>query len=306
MNAIIFGATGQDGRYLTEILAHAGLAVTGVARHGGDVPLDVSDVPGVRQLIRRLHPSYIFHLAATSNIRYEDLWANHASISTGTLAILDAVKQECPGARVLLAGSAHQFINRGEPLNENAELDYSDPYTVARHHSLFAGRYFRKLGLKIYFAYLFHHDSPYRSNHHLTMKIAEAAARSAQGSADKLTLGDIDAQKEFNFAGDTVDALWRIINQEAHFEYVVGSGVSYSIRNWVELCYSHVGLDWRQHVHINDRFSSTYRRIVSDPQLLQGLGWKPRTDLSSMCEIIMEEALRRVQPAHAPVLIQST
>ena len=149
------------------------------------------------------------------------LFENHEAIAAGTLAILDAVDRLAPKAKVLLAGSGLQFINQGLPLNEGSPLYDSSPYVVARNSSLFAARYFRQRGLKIYFAYLFNHDSPLRSNRHLNMKIAMAAARVANGSKEKLLIGDLDAEKEFNFAGDVAAAMWLLIRQDELFECVL-------------------------------------------------------------------------------------
>jgi len=293
MNAIIFGASGQDGHYLARILKREGLEVAAVSRHSPGLQLDVSDALGVRNIVRKLKPKYIFHLAATSTISHDALWSNHASIASGTLAILDAVAHEHPLAKVFIAGSALQFVNRGEPIDESAELDYSNPYSLARNHSLYASRYFRSRGLKVYFGFLFHHDSPFRSSQHLSMRIAEAAAQAASGSKTNLKIGDIEARKEFNFAGDITEAIWSLISQDSVFESVIGSGICHPITEWIRLCYRHVGLDWTKHVQIDPSFQSTYQRIVSNPAKIYGLNWRPRTSLNELTEIIMQEALHR-------------
>ena len=266
MKALIFGVNGQDGFYLSDLLNRREIEVTGVSRSNGSGQWTVGDVARTEQveaLIVEHQPDYIFHLAANSTTRHDALFENHATISTGTLAILDAVDRHVPKAKVLLAGSGLQFVNEGLPLNEESPLDHSSPYVVARNSSLFAARYFRERGLKIYFAYLFNHDSPLRSNRHLNMKIAVAAARVANGSKEKLLIGDLDVEKEFNFAGDVAAAMWLLIRQDELFECVVGSGQSHAVRDWIEACFREVGLDWNDYTETDRTYASPYRRLVS-------------------------------------------
>lgn len=293
MEALIFGSTGQDGHYLRELLARQGISVFGVARHGGDAKVDVSDAVTVSDLVRQRQPDYVFHLAAASSTAHEHLWANHAAISTGTLAILDAVEKHAPRAKVLLAGSGLQFVNHGQPLDEQAALDHSSPYVVARNHSLFAARYYRQRGMQVYFAWLFNHDSPLRSSRHLNMKIAEAATRAASGSPEKLLIGDPDAEKEFGFAGDIVAALWTLIRQNQVFECVAGTGQAFPVRAWLRACFDIAGLDWREFAQTDPAYQSPYPRLVSQPARLLALGWQPRCTLPELAEMMMVAARRR-------------
>ena len=292
MKALIFGVTGQDGHYLKLLLQNAGVSVVGVARRGGDVQLDVKNREDVCGIIRATRPDYIFHLAAESSAAHQYLWENHDAIGTGTLSILDAVDKESPDSRVMLVGSGLQFVNDGRPLDEEAALDHSSPYAIARNYSLFAGRYFRQRERRIYFAFLFNHDSPLRTARHLNMNIAMAAVRIARGSSEKLLIGDLTAEKEFNFAGDVVSALWCLVQQDDVFECVVGSGECYPVSTWVELCFRHVGLDWEQHVTFAENYTSPYRRLVSNPNRLKNLGWHPTMDITQLSRIVMDHALK--------------
>ena len=298
MNALVFGISGQDGFYLGDLLGRQGINVVGISRSDGGgrwIAGDVANGEQVEGLVRKHQPDYIFHLAANSTTRHDALFENHEAITTGTLAILDAVDRVAPKAKVLLAGSGLQFVNEGLPLNEQSPLDHSSPYVVARNSSLFAARYFRKRGLKIYFAYLFNHDSPLRSDRHLNMRIAVAAARAARGSKEKLLIGDLDAEKEFNFAGDVAAAMWLLIQQDNLFECVVGSGRSYAVRDWVEACFRQVGLDWNDYTTTDKRYTSPYRRLVSDPTKLLSLGWKAECTFSALAAMMMAEADRRCE-----------
>jgi SAM-dependent methyltransferase len=139
------------------------------------------------------------------------------------------------------------------------------------------------------------HDSPLRSNRHLNMKIAVAAARVANGSKEKLLIGDLDAEKEFNFAGDVVAAMWLLIRQDELFECVVGSGQSHAVRDWIEACFREVGLDWNDYTETDRTYASPYRRLVSDPAKLLSLGWKPECTFSGLAAMMMAEAARRCE-----------
>lgn len=295
MKALIFGSSGQDGHYLSAQLKADGIEVLGVSRTGGDRRLDVGDAAGVRELIREFQPNFVFHLAATSSTAHDHLWSNHASISTGTIAVLDAVEKHAPEARVFLAGSGLQFINDGRPLDEECPLDHSSPYVIARNHSLYAARYFRQRGLRVYFGYLFHHESPRRQSSHLIMRIAETAAAQAAGSKRRLLIGDIDARKEFGYAGDIVSAMRMLVQQDELFECVIGTGLGYTVKEWVQACYSHVGLDWRAYVDKDASFRNTCPRLVSSPKRLHELGWRPLVSFAQLASMMMDDAVRRVQ-----------
>jgi len=301
MRAMIFGGTGQDGHYLRNILLENNVDVKCASRSGGDYCIDVADTLDVEDLLLRERPDYVFHLAATSSTDHKHLWANHSSIGTGTMAILDAVDRHLPSTKVVLAGSGLQFMNEGTPLNEESKLDHSSPYTVARNYSLYAARYFRSRGLRVYFAFLFNHDSPLRSNRHLNMKIAEAAALAARGGRNRLQIGDLAAKKEFNFAGDITAAFWQLVCQDSIFECVIGGGKSHTILEWVELCFQYVGLDWKQYVDTDETYQSPYKCLVSDPARLLSLGWQPNMNFRQLSEIMMAEALRRVDASNGPV-----
>jgi GDPmannose 4,6-dehydratase len=127
------------------------------------------------------------------------------------------------------------------------------------------------------------------------MKIAVAAARAANGSKEKLLIGDLDAEKEFNFAGDVAAAMWLLIRQDELFECVVGSGQSHAVRNWIEACFHEVGLDWNGYTETDRTYASPYRRLVSDPAKLLSLGWKPECTFSGLAAMMMAEATRRCE-----------
>jgi len=287
MNALIFGANGQDGHYLSEVCKERGISPIGVSRSGDWIPADVSSYEQVRELIKKYAPSYIFHLAARSTTRHDALFENHETISTGTLNILESVKIHCPRAKVFIVGSGLQFVNTGKPISERDPFDASSPYAVARIQSVYAARYYRSLGLRVYVGYLFHHESPLRQPNHVSRKIALAAQRIAAGSNEKLELGDITVEKEWTFAGDVAEAMLTLVRQDAVFEATIGTGTAYSIKDWLEQCFGVIGKEWRDAVRLQEDFVAEYPRLVSDPATIRSLGWSPKVGFPELARMMM-------------------
>ena len=288
MKAIIFGASGQDGNYLSALLIKQGYDVIGVSRKNGYLQTDISDFDQVFGLISQHMPDYIFHLAANSTTHHDALFENHATIATGTLNILEAVKRISSLTKVFISGSGLQFKNDDKPIKETDPFEARDAYSISRIQSVYAARYFRSLGIKVYVGYFFNHDSPLRTERHMTKKIAEAAKRIAAGSNEKLAIGDIDAVKEYTYAGDIVSGIWTLVNQEEITEANISSGIGYSIKDWLDQCFSLVNLDWQNHVTINTDFISTYRQLVSDPSRINSLGWKPEISFEELAKLMMQ------------------
>lgn len=287
MNAIIFGANGQDGHYLAEVCKLNGIEPIGVSRSGNWLHGDVSDYPFVESLIKEHKPSYIFHVAANSSTRHDVLFENHETISTGTLNVLEVVKKHSPGSRVFITGSGVQFKNTGNPLSEHDEFEASSPYAVSRIQSVYAARYFRSLGLKTYVGYLFHHESPLRKPNHVCKMITLAVQRIAAGSKEQLELGDISVQKEWTFAGDVAKGIFALTNQDAVFEATIGTGITYSIENWLEQCFSLVNLNWHDHVKMRQGFTAEYKRLISDPATIKKLGWFPEVSFPELAKMML-------------------
>ncbi len=288
MKALIWGANGQDGHYLAALLQSNNIETIKISRNGDDIKGDVSNFDFVESLIKHQQPNYIFHLAANSTTQHAALFENHETISTGTLNILEAVRLHCPPAKVFLSGSAMQFKNEGLPINELTAFEASSAYSVARIQSVYAGRYYRAaFGLKVYVGYFFNHDSPLRGEKHVNQKIVKAVQRIAQGSNELLELGNIDVRKEFNYAGDCMEAIWILINQDAVFETVIGTGKAYSIKDWIVGCFDKIGVNWENFVVVKQGFVPEYQTLVSNPQLIYSLGWKPRVDFYQLIDLMM-------------------
>ncbi len=289
MVAVIFGANGQDGFYLNRLLIQNGVKVVGVSRNGDWLHADVSNYTEVSDIIRLHKPDYIFHLAANSATRHEVMFENHATISTGTLNILEAVKVYSPATRVFLSGSGLQFINKGLPIKETDEFAATSAYAVSRIQSVYAARYYRSYGINAYFGYFFNHESPLRPERHMSKKIACAVQRIGNGSSEKIEIGDISVKKEWAFAGDIVNGIFTLVQQDEIFEATIGSGQAYSIEEWLEACFGLIGQNWKDSVIIKDNFKAEYNVLVSDPSTLNSLGWQPEVSFSSLAKMMVAE-----------------
>lgn len=290
MNAIIFGHTGQDGWYLTKLLKQKGIQVYGVSRSKTDLKCSLDEYDKLVEVLTDIKPDYIFHFAAISTTKHEYLFDNHRTISTGVLNLLEATRISCPHTRIFLSGSGLQFVNDGHPLDEECLFDATSSYSVERNYTYFLGKYYRnKFNMNVFFGFFFTHDSPKRSEYHMTQKIASAAKAAARGENKKLFIGDLEVRKEYLYAGDAVNAIWILVNQDKYYDVVIGSGVDYSIRDWVSKCYGIVNLDWRDYIVSDNKFIAEYKRLISNPTRLYKMGWQPQVDFNTLATLMMED-----------------
>lgn len=288
MKAIIFGANGQDGFYLSELCKLKNIDPIGVSRSGNWLHGDVSHYDQVKQLIREHQPIYVFHVAANSTTRHDALFENHATISTGTLNILESVRLYSPSSKVFIAGSGVQFENKGLPISETDNFDANSAYSISRIYSVYAARYYRMLGLRTYVGYLFHHESPLRKPHHVSKMISLAVKRIAEGSDEIIELGDISVEKEWTFAGDVAEAIFTLIDQDVVSEAVIGSGITYSIQDWLDQSFGLIGKNWHDYVHIRKGFVPEYKRLVSNPATIRALGWSTKIGFEELAKMMMK------------------
>jgi GDPmannose 4,6-dehydratase len=292
MKAIIWGANGQDGYYLSELLRKKGIEVIGVSKKKseGFLDTDITSYTAVAELIKMYQPDFIFHLAANSTTAHYSLFENNATICTGTLNILEAVKNFSSQTKVFISGSGLQFLNTGKPIKETAAFEARDAYSVSRIHSVFAARYFRNYcAVKTYVGYFFNHDSPRRTERHMAKKIAAAALRIANGSNEKLEIGDITTIKEWAYAGEVVEGIWFLVNQDEVFEANLGSGIGYSIEDWIKECFGIINKNWKEYVVIKPGFTPEYKQLVSDSSLIHAMGWQPKVTLRQLAQMIMKQ-----------------
>jgi GDPmannose 4,6-dehydratase len=288
MKAVIFGANGQDGFYLDQLLRKNKVESIGVSRKGDWILGDVANRSFVEKIIKDTQPHYIFHLAANSTTRHEVVFENHETISTGTLNILESVKNHSPNSRVFISGSGLQFVNKGLPIKETDAFEASSPYAFSRIHTTYMARYYRSLGISTYVGYFFNHESPRRTERHVSKMVTEACKRIKMGSKEKIILGDISVKKEWTFAGDVAEAIWTLVQQDTVHETVIGSGKAYAIQDWLETCFAQLGMNWQEHVEQRANFTPEYSILVSNPGTLKGLGWEDKVDLKSLASLMLK------------------
>ena len=290
MNALIFGIGGQDGFYLSVLLKQKGINVVGSSRNNGDELGSVSDPIFVKNVISKYKPKYIFHLAAISSTSHEYLIDNHMTISMGTINILETVKTINLDCKIFISGSALQFKNDSLPISEMTPFFASSSYAAERIYSAYLSRYYRNnFGIKAYIGYFFNHDSSLRNEKHINKKITSFVNQCKKG--DKLIIGNLNVKKEFNYAGDIVEAVWTLINQDLIYETVIGSGIAYSIYDWIQICFSSKNINPDDFVLSDENYKSEYDLLVSDPRLIKSIGWKPKIDIHDLSNLMLNNRL---------------
>lgn len=290
--AIVTGASGQDGSYLVELLRDRGYDVVSVDRGGPDL----TDGDAVRTLVSETAPAEIYNLASPSFVPQS--WEDPESVvrvgALGVVQLLEAVRRIDPAIRVFHASSAAVF---GEPVEtpqtESTPYRARSPYGAAKAFAdfLVAG-YREQYGLHASCGILFNHESPRRPREFLPAKVAHAAAAIAAGGQEELVLGDLEARRDWGYAPDFVDAMWRMLQQDAPDDYVIATGELHSVRELVEIAFAHVGLDWREHVRVDD---SLVRRvdheIVGDATKARTtLGWEPSVTFDELVRLLVDAA----------------
>ena len=292
MKAIIFGVNGQDGTYLKELLLLKNIEVIGVSRNGDLNKGDVKDYSFVEALIKHYQPDYIFHFAAVSSTNHIHLFENNGTIGTGTFNILESVRIHCSYAKVFLSGSAMQFKNEGIPIDIDTVFDASSPYSISRIQSVYTGRYYRNhFSLNVYVGYFFNHDSPLRSENHVNQKIVKYIQRLPSNGNEKLDIGNVEIRKEFGFAGDYVDAVWKLINQDIIFEAIIGTGIAFSIEDWLAYCFGKINKNWSDYCFINNKYVKQYDVLISNPEIINKLGWYPSTNFYQLADLMLNNQL---------------
>jgi GDPmannose 4,6-dehydratase len=310
--ALICGVGGQDGAYLAGLLLEKGYAVTGTSRDAASmqrrglatlgveervdmVSMAPNDFRSVLQTITRCQPDEIYNLAGQTSVglSFDQPVETIESIAIGTLNLLEAIRFTGREIRFYNAGSSECFGDTGEePANENTPFRPRSPYAVAKAcaHNLVAN-YRESYGMRASTGILSNHESPLRPERFVTQKIVRAAARIAAGSQEKLKLGKLDIWRDWGWAPEYVEAIWLMLQEPQSEDFVVGTGQSISLGQFVEFAFAHFGLDWRQHVEQDQALlrPSEIRHGAADPRLANArLGWQARRSaqevVTGMCE----------------------
>ena len=312
--ALITGITGQDGSYLAELLLAKGYEVHGIIRRSSTFSTgriehlydrlhlhygDVTDGSGLYSLLRKVQPNEVYNLAAQSHVRVSFDQPSYTANATGlgTLALLEAVRDVAPGARVYQASSSEQFGNEPSPQSEATAFRPRSPYACAKvfaHH--LAVNYRESYGLHVSCGILFNHESPRRGETFVTRKIAQAVARIAAGKQDRVALGNLDARRDWGFAGDYVGAMWLMLQQERPDDYVIATGETHSVQEFLDVACARVGLDPAAIVEHDPRYDrpAEVDCLLGDASKAhRALNWKPTVTFRALVHMMVDAEVIR-------------
>ena len=313
--ALITGIGGQDGSYLSELLLENGYAVVGLVRPGSpqyenldglDVELyeaDLLNQTSLAQALRAAEPGEIYNLAAPSFV--PESWdrpvqtAEFAAV--GATALLEAVRAVDSSIRFYQASSSEIFGEpRESPQTEETPLEPVTPYGVAKAYAHFIVHSYRRLyGVFACSGILYNHESPRRPLQYLPRKVAHGAAAISLGLQEELVLGDLDARRDWGYAGDYVRAMWLMLQQDEPDDYVIASGESHSVRELVQCAFEHVELDWQRHVRVDpalQRGPAELHRLVGEPLKARSrLGWEPKLGFEELVHLLVDADLQRLR-----------
>ena len=304
--AFITGITGQDGSYLAELLLEKGYEVVGMIRRTSSPNLerithlldrvslvygDLLDEASMANLLREHRPTEVYNLAAQSFVAasWGQALLTGEATALGVTRLLDAVRLAAPEARFYQASSSEMFGKVVEvPQTETTPFHPRSPYGVAKVYGHWITVNYREsYGMHASSGILFNHESPRRGLEFVTRKITNGVALVKHGLQDKLVLGDLHPERDWGFAGDYVEAMWRMLQQDEPDDYVVATGVTNSVERFCELAFAAAGLDWRDHVVQDQRFMrpAEVDLLIGDPTKARDvLGWEPATPLEDLVE----------------------
>lgn len=322
--ALITGITGQDGSYLAELLLGKGYEVHGLVRRAstfnrgridhlavgpqhttGRLHLhygDMADGSSLRRVVEACRPDEVYNLAAQSHVRVSFDQPEYTAdvVATGTLRLLEAVREhiERTGRVVKFyqAGSSEMFGATHPPQREDTPFHPRSPYAVSKMAAhWFAVNHREAFGMFCCNGILFNHESPRRGESFVTRKISLAAARIAVGTQRKLALGNLDARRDWGFAGDYVEAMWRMLQQRWPDDYVVATGESHSVRDFVSAAFGYLNLDWEKYVTLDERYlrPSEVDHLLGDAsKAREKLGWNPTVSFEGLVRMMVDADLK--------------
>jgi len=315
--AVITGVTGQDGSYLAELLLAKGYEVIGVVRRTSHdsyerighlldrlhvVAADLLDQHSLTTVIRDAQPDEVYNLAAQSFVPTS--WTQPVLTgeftALGVTRLLEAIRLAHPKARFYQASSSEMFGKATEtPQRETTPFYPRSPYGVAKVYGHWITVNYREsYGLHAVSGILFNHESPRRGLEFVSRKVTDAVARIKRGKLTELRLGNLEAQRDWGFAGDYVDAMWRMLQRDAPRDYVIGSGETHSVRELCEVAFGHAGLDWRKYVKVDPRFvrpAEVDVLLADAAQARRDLGWAPKVSFEGLVKMMVDADLERVK-----------
>jgi GDPmannose 4,6-dehydratase len=318
--ALITGITGQDGSYLAELLLEKGYQVTGLVRRSSAPnlwriehlldrielrPGDLLDQLSLMKVIAEVRPQELYNLAAMSFVpaSWDQPMLTGEFNAQGVTRVLEAIRQVDPEIRLYQASSSEMYGKvREVPQTELTPFYPRSPYGVSKVFAHYITVNYREsYNLFAASGILFNHESPRRGLEFVTRKVTDGAARIKLGLADSLSLGNLDAQRDWGFAGDYVRAMWLMLQQSQPDDYVIATGESHSVRELVEVAFDRVNLDWNKHVRLDPRFlrPAEVDHLIGDSSKGRAaLGWRPEVDFPSLVRMMVDADLARL--ARAP------
>ncbi len=320
--ALITGVTGQDGSYLAELLLSKGYEVHGVVRRSSSFATgridhlrrgyetsrenglqlhygDMGDGTGLRRIIEQVRPDEVYNLAAQSHVRisFEQPEYTADVVGLGPLRLLEAIrdhnKRHGRTVKLYQAGSSEMFGKAAEtPQRETTHFHPRSPYACAKIYAHWQTVNYREAyGLFAVNGILFNHESPRRGENFVTRKITISASRIKLGLQKRLWLGNLEAKRDWGFAGDYVNAMWRMIQQQEPDDYVIATGETHSVREFLELAFARLKLDWRDHVDIDQRHfrPSEVDVLCGDPgKARRVLNWEPKVRFKDLVAMMID------------------
>jgi GDPmannose 4,6-dehydratase len=314
--ALITGIGGQDGSFLAELLLEHDYEVVGLVRPGAPTyenlraieqvelyEADLLNQTSLAQALRAAHPAEVYNLAAPSFVpaSWEQPVQTAEFAAVGATAMLEAIRAVDPTIRFYQASSSEIFGEPAEtPQTETTPLAPVTPYGVAKAYAHFIVHSYRRLyGLFACSGILYNHESPRRPLKYLPRKVARGAAAISLGVQNELVLGDLDARRDWGYAGDYVRAMWLMLQQDDPDDYIVASGEGHSVRDLVQCAFEHVGLDWQQYVRVDpalERGAAELYRLVGDPAKAGvQLGWQPEVDFTRLVHLLVDADIEQLQ-----------
>ena len=315
-SALITGITGQDGSYLAEFLLDRGYRVAGLTRRTSTVPGeriahlvdqielvpgDMLDQDSLTDALAAVRPDEVYNLAGHSFVpaSWKQPVLTGEFTALGVTRLLEALRNVNPRARFYQAGSSEMFgMARQEPQDEHTPLAPRSPYGVAKAYGHWITVNYREThGMFAVGGILYNHESPRRGTEFVTRKISAGVARIAHGLADSLRLGNLDAARDWGFAGDYVRAMWMMLNAEEPADYVIGTGTIHTVREFCEVAFSRAGLDYREHVETDPALArppETHQLRADPARAMTSLGWEPEVSFTQLVEMMVDADLERV------------
>jgi GDPmannose 4,6-dehydratase len=321
--ACITGITGQDGSYLAELLLEKGYEVHGLVRRVALEdpqhrlvrlerildrihlhPASLESFPSLFTVIRDIQPDELYHLAAQSFVSYsfEDAFSTFRTNIDGTHFMLESVKQTAPKCKVYFAGSSEMFGKVSEvPQNENTPFHPRSPYGVSKCTGFDLSRNYREAyDMFICNGILFNHESPRRGFEFVTRKISSHVARIKYGLTDRLPLGNLDAKRDWGYAKDYVRAIWLMLQQDEPDDFVTATGRTHSVRDFCQIAFDHVGLNWQDYVEVRQEFyrPAEVNLLLGDAtKAKEKLGWEPTCTFEQLVRMMVDHDMARFASA---------